>query len=109
MAILYFRLWEVYGGVDGLTCTSINSTDEYMLCKDLDIRKCTDRTVYCSFPSEVELPAKIETLENPVGSKYGVSGGKQDTLTGNLALITLFTWQKPVLTFFQGNILSFHF
>ena len=82
-------MWEVYGGVDGLTCTSINTTDEYMLCKDLDIRKCTDRTVYCSFPPEVEEPAKIDTLEIPDGSKYGKSGGKLDTMFGIRAIIIL--------------------
>ena len=71
-----YRLWEVYGGVEGLTCDSKNKTDEYMLCKNLNIRPCTDRTVYCSFPPEPNNFAMKDITVNPEGSKYENSNGK---------------------------------
>ena len=71
-----YRLWEVYGGIEGLTCVSKNKTDEYMLCKNLNIRPCTDRTVYCSFPPEPKNFAMKDITVNPEGSKYEKGNGK---------------------------------
>ena len=85
--MVFFSLWEVYGGEEGLTCTSTDSTDEYMLCKSLDIRKCTDRTVYCSFPPEVYEPAKIMLLDKPGDSNYGDSNSKCCTIIGSVRSI----------------------
>ena len=66
------RLWEVYGGVEGLTCdsTNKNTNDSFMLCKNLNIRPCTDRTVYCSFPPNPIGPAMKDISVNPDGSSY---------------------------------------
>ena len=55
----------MYGGADRLTCSSENVTGDYMLCKDLNIPKCVDRTVYCSFPPDVANPTSLTILENP--------------------------------------------
>ena len=70
-----YRLWEVYGGVEGLTCDSKNNNtnDTFMLCKDLNIRPCTDRTVYCSFPPNPTHPAMKDISVNPDGSTYEVT------------------------------------
>ena len=59
------RLWNVTGGVDGLVCKSVNSSSEDMLCKELSIPACADRTVYCTFPPEVNPPAVLTILQNP--------------------------------------------
>ena len=73
---MIYRLWEVYGGVEGLTCdsTNKNTNDSFMLCKNLNIRPCTDRTVYCSFPPNPTLPAMKDFVNQLAmkndGSKY---------------------------------------
>ena len=68
------RLWEVHGGVEGLTCDSRNKTEnqtgDYMLCRNLNVRPCIDRTVYCTFPPKPTHPAMMDIMINPDGSKY---------------------------------------
>ena len=73
--LIFHRLWKVEGGIEPLTCTSENKTDDYMFCKNFNVRKCTDRTVYCSFPPKPTHQEKIEIKVNPEGSKYEDSNG----------------------------------
>ena len=69
------RIWNVTGGVDGLTCNAADQTDSgSMACKTLNIPDCVDRTVYCTFPPKVSHPTTIDILENP--SPYYNKDGK---------------------------------
>ena len=73
---LYFRLWNVVGGADSLTCNDLNKTDSSSLtCNAFNVPDCVDRTVYCTFPPKVTSPTVITLLENH-SPYYGKSGGE---------------------------------
>ena len=54
--------WEVYGGLEGLTCPeSNNSTSDILRCSIVNIPDCEDRTIYCSFPPD-EIPGGVVNI-----------------------------------------------
>ena len=60
-------VWDVYGGVDGLTCNDFNATDgeDMLTCETLSIPACVDRTVYCEYPTIMDQGGAMEIQYNP--------------------------------------------
>ena len=82
-----FSVWEVEGGVDGLTCNdhtandtitlnaTLNITRPRLTCESLTIPDCVDRTVYCTFPPKSIDDGTITTPINP-NPAYGDDTGE---------------------------------
>ena len=79
-------MWEVEGGVDGLTCSdhtandtvfdvALNDTRPRLTCQNLAIPDCIDRTVYCTFPPATITYGTKTTPTNP-SSSYLAPNGK---------------------------------
>jgi len=66
---LLSRIWEVTGGRYGLTCNRTDSSasdeDETLLCKNLSIPDCADRTIYCTHPPSNFQQGKLTISANP--------------------------------------------
>jgi hypothetical protein len=69
----YFSVWIVSGGMYGLTCPEpvnyIQNGNGTILCKNLSIPDCVDRTVYCTNPPD-SVPAESVTIINNPSSTY---------------------------------------
>jgi len=73
---LSLRIWNVTGGRSGLTCPSVsNVSGDYLLCKDLSIPDCSDRTVYCTYPPATLTQGSV-TIKNNPSSVYKKAPGK---------------------------------
>ena len=91
---LCYSVWEVDGGVDGVTCAdhtandtvfdvALNNNRSRLTCQNLHVPDCADRTVYCTFPPQSiaygsnsgEHRNGIAIMENP-SPNYAKKGGK---------------------------------
>ena len=57
-------LWDVYGGLDGLTCND-DSKQGGQGCKEVYIPACVERTVYCVFPPSTIEGGQVTVEHNP--------------------------------------------
>lgn len=72
-------MWEVVGGVRGESCAADDGADdasETLLCKQLFLPKCVDRTVRCS-PLPDLSSASIQYIEEPNPQARGNNSKEQ--------------------------------
>ncbi len=67
---MVFRIWNVSGGLYGLTCNQglnpLPQQGDPILCKNVSIPSCVDRHVYCSYP-----PMKNTTINSSPSPLFG--------------------------------------
>ena len=65
-----FRRWTVTNGIDGETCTNWNKNSTELMCDNVNIPACADRTIYCTLPPKPE-GATWNILNAPNPSNLG--------------------------------------